>query len=304
MAEGNTSKEGYIYGEWRKAVNFAELRGTPGFPGMGQPRQVSTVGSIHDNETAKNVGMRGAVVAGTQHLDLFPPVLLKAFGQRCFESGSISIYYIYAVLHGEELRAVVQTPPKAARDIQVEARLELRDGHMVAQGTVSAGNPKEKSYIQAMKLESSPREERRILKELEVGDEMPPRDELAESAVQRKWVPFLEDSVDWHSGKSPWGNVIVPPSRQMQMMRFELPVHPPGVGFFGATEICYVNGPVKADVAYQVKSKIIAVGVTSKTEYWWTDSQLYEKASNKLVAQMRHMTRYMKAGSPLYPEVK
>jgi hypothetical protein len=90
----------------------------------------------------------------------------------------------------------------------------------------------------------------------------------------------------------------------MQMMRFNLPVHPPGVGFFGATEIRYVNGPVKADVPYQVRSKIIAVGVTSKTEYWWTDSQLYEKASNKLVAQMRHMTRYMKAGSPLYPEVK
>lgn len=304
MTKDTLGKKGYMYGEWRKAINFAELRGTPGFPSIDQPRQVSTVGSIHVEEVAKKVGMRGAVVAGTQHLDLFPPVLLKAFGQRCFEVGSISMYYTYAVLHGEELRAVVQVPPKGASDAQVEARLESRDGHVVAQGTVSVGNPKEKSYIQAMKLESSPREERRILKELEVGDEMPPRDELAESAVQRKWVPFLEDSLDWHSGRSPWGNAIVPPSRQMHMMRFELPVHPPGVGFFGSTEIRYLNGPVKADVPYQVKSKIIAVGVTSKTEYWWIDSQLYEKASNKLVAQMRHMTRYMKAGSPLYPEAK
>ncbi len=304
MTEGTLSKEGYMYGEWRKAINFAELRGTPGFPGIDQPRQVSTVGSIHVEEVAKNVGMRGAVVAGTMHLDLFPPVLLKAFGQRCFEIGSISMFYTYAVLHGEELRAVVKVPPKGASDAQVEARLELRDGRVVAQGTVAVGDPKEKSYVQAIKLESSPKEERRILKGLEVGDEMPPHDELAESAVQRKWVPFLEDSLDWHSGRSPWGNAIVPPSRQMHMMRFELPVHPPGVGFFGSTEIRYLNGPVKADVPYQVKSKIIAVGVTSKTEYWWIDSQLYEKASNKLVAQMRHMTRYMKAGSPLYPEAK
>jgi hypothetical protein len=304
MADDILVKEGYMYGEWRKAVNFAELHGTPGFPGVEQPRQPSTVGSIHVEEVAKNVGMRGAVVAGTMHLDLFPPVLSKAFGQKCFESGSISMYYTYAVLHGEELRAVVKAPPKGARDVQVEARLELRDGHVVAQGTVSAGNPKEKSYVQAMELKSSPREERRILKGLEVGDEMPPRDELVESAVQRKWAPFLEDSLDWYSGKSPWGNAIVPPSRQMQMMRFELPVHPPGVGFFGSTEIRYVNGPVKTDITYQAKSKIIAVGVTSKTEYWWIDSQLYEKASNKLIAQMRHMTRYMKAGSPLYPEVK
>ena len=304
MADDILVKEGYMYGRWRKAINFAELRGTPGFPGMDQPPPVSTVGSIHSEETAKKVGMRGAVVAGTQHLDLFPPVLLKAFGQRCFETGSISMYYTYAILHGEEIRAVVQVPPKGARDVQVEAHIESRDGHVVAQGTVSVGNPKEKSNVQAMELESSPREERRILKGLEVDYEMPPRDELAESTVQRKWVSFLEDSVDWHSGKSPWGNAIVPPSRQMQMMRFTLSVHPQGVGFFGATEIRYLNGPVKADVTYQAKSKIIAVGVTSKTEYWWIDSQLYEKASNKLVAQMRHMTRYMKAGSPLYPEVK
>ena len=58
-----------------------------------------------------------------------------------------------------------------------------------------------------------------------------------------------------------------------------------------------------ADVSYIVKSKIAAVGVTGKTEYFWHDTELYEKESNKLVATIRHMMRYMKAGSPLYPEI-
>jgi len=87
------------------------------------------------------------------------------------------------------------------------------------------------------------------------------------------------------------------------MMQVTVPFEAQGVAFYGANELCLVNGPVKVEVPYQVKSKILAVGVTGKTEYYWFDSQLYEKDSKILVAEMRHMTRYMKAGSALYPEV-
>ena len=87
------------------------------------------------------------------------------------------------------------------------------------------------------------------------------------------------------------------------MMRAILPFEAKGVAFYGANELNYINGPVMIDVPYQVKSKIIAVGVTSKTEYYWFDAQMIEKVTGKLVVEMRHMTRYMKAGSSLYPEV-
>jgi len=86
-------------------------------------------------------------------------------------------------------------------------------------------------------------------------------------------------------------------------MQVPLPFVPQAVGFFGGTEIQFFNGPIKTDVPYRAKGKIIAVGVTSKTEYYWYESQLYEKKSDKLVAGMRHMSRFMKAGSPLYPEI-
>jgi len=292
-------KEGYVYGGWRKTRNPADSRP----PEAERPRDRFATGSIHSEETAKSVGMRGAVVTGTQHLDLLPPVLLEAFGPKSFETGSMSMYYTYAVVYGEEVRAVVQLPPQGATDIQVEARIELPDEHVVATGTVSLGSPNEKSYLQSQEMRSSPPEEIRILKGLEVGYEMPLKDTSIASSDLKNQVHLLEDTLDWYSGDSPWGNAIVPPTRIHRMMSVTLPVHPTAVGFFGATEIRYVNGPIKADVPYQAKGKVIAVGVTGRTEYYWYDSQLYEKDSNQLVAEMRHMTRYMKAGSPLYPEV-
>jgi len=287
MSDAILIKEGYIYGEWRKAINAA----------------AHMVHSIHDDAVGKKVGMRGGVVAGTIHLDLFPPILVETFGQRWFEQGTISLYFTYALLHGEELRVVMQAGPKGAKDVQVETQLESRDGHTVARGTVSVGSPNEKPYLQTLELQSSPREELRILKELESGWETPLKDVSETGTALEKSLANCEDLLDWYSGKSPWGSAILPPSHTTRLMQVGIPFETKGVGFYGANELRYLDGPVKVDVPYQTKGKIIAVGVTSKTEYYWFESELYEKASNKLVAAMRHMTRFMKAGSPLYPEV-
>lgn len=302
MAEVAQNKEGYTYGEWRHAMNRMPTRreGTPPPPA----RPTSSLGNIHTDETAKKVGMRGAVVAGTVHLDCFQKVLLNVFGQKCFETGSISMFYTYAMLDGEELRVMVKTPPKGAKDIQVDARIEMRDGHTVAEGTVAVGKPKEKSYVHNLKLESSPPDQMRILKGLEVGFEMPPHDVIVKSDELRDRLEIMEDTIEWNSGKSPWGHSVVPPSWGIQLMRMETGQQWKGVGFFGSQALQYINGPILADVQYQAKAKMIAVGATSKTEYYWYDAQLFEKAGGKLVAEKREMVRFMKAGSPLYPEIK
>lgn len=72
------------------------------------------------------------------------------------------------------------------------------------------------------------------------------------------------------------------------------------VGFFGATEVRNINGPIKIGVPYRASGKLICVGASPKTEYFWYDSYLDEKESGKRVAEMRKLTRFMKASSPLY----
>lgn len=306
-------KEGWMIGPWRRAINDFTPESRPIlralFKNQDNPLniQIETVNkqhiTIHNDDVAKKVGMRGGVVAGIQHLDLFAPIMIEIFGPNCFETGSISLYYTFALLDGEEVRAVVQVPPAGTENVQVSARAETPDGRIVAQGTLSLGNPEEKSYLQKLDPENSPQEALRILKGVKVGDEMTPFEDELDSLALENWLVYLEDRIAWYSQRSPWGPPLAPLSRVINFMQVPLPFLPQAVGFFGGTEIRFFNGPVKTDTLYLAKGKIIAVGITGKTEYYWYESRLYEKKSGRLIAGMRHMTRFMKAGSPLYPEI-
>jgi hypothetical protein len=87
-------RDGVHVGAMRKPINSA----------------IKIVGSIHDDNMASRLGLRGGTVAGSIHLELFPPLLLKAFGQRWFERGNVSIYFLDPTTDREEVRARVKVP--------------------------------------------------------------------------------------------------------------------------------------------------------------------------------------------------
>ena len=284
MSDDITIKEGQMYGGWRRAVNAA----------------IQMKDSIHDDATAQQLGMRGGAVVGIVHLNLFPPLFLKTFGQQWFERGSLSIYYTYALTDGEQVRGAVAIPPEGAKDVQVEAWAETPDGHTVGKGTASVGDPGEVSYLQSLEFENAKPEELRILAGLKAGDELPSRDVTITQETVDRALETITDSLDWYKGDSPWGGAIAPPSVMYGAMQVGPEESPKAVGFFGGTELRNVNGPVKVGVPYRVSGKLVCVGISSKTEYFWFDSCLEEKDSGKRVAEMRHMYRFMKASSPLY----
>lgn len=284
MPDDTETREGYIYGGWRRAVNAF---------GTGR-------GSIHDDETARNLGMRGGAVVGIVHLNLFPPLILKTLGQRWFEKGSLSIYYTYAMVDGEQVRGVMAIPPDEKQDVQVEARAESQDGHTVATGTIAVGEPDELSYIQAIELKNAERDELRILAGLKAGDALPSRDFIITRQMVDRALETITDTMGWYKGDSPWGGAIAPPSLMHRAMNINPTRSEEAVGFFGATELRNVNGPVKVDVPYRSGGKVACLGTSSKTEFYWIDAYLDEAETGKRVAEMRHMTRLMKASSPLY----
>jgi len=287
MADEMAVKDGFLYGPWRTGVNAA----------------ASMTTSIHDDKVGKAVGMRGGVVAGTVHLDLFVPLAVKVFGPKWFETGSVSMFYTFAILGGEQLRAVVQLPPSGAKDYQVAAYAETPHGKKVMEGTVSLGNQKEKSHLRSLELKSSNPEELRILKGLKPGAILKPRQPVA------IWSPDevkaaragSEEWLGWYGYKSPWGGAVINPSRLAWLMHVYPGFPLQAVAFYGATEIRFRHGPALAGEPYKVSGKAVCVGAGGKTEFYWTDSELRDK-DNKLVATMLHMHRLMKKGSPLYPE--
>lgn len=239
--------------------------------------------SIHNDAVARTVGMRGGTIPGTVHLSHFRPLLTDLFGERWLEAGSISMFYTYATIDREDVRAVAQSPPDGATDVQLQAWVETQDGKAVCKGTVAVGRPDATPYVRGLPLENAPAGANRILTDARPGLEVPPKEgfQVAEGVD--------EDGV----------------LRDPQFMFRALQVFPPGVdvkgavGFYGATEIALRAGPIRSDVAYRKTGRVVCVGESPKTEFMWFDSELHDEAG-RLVAEMRHMTRWMKVSSKLW----
>ena len=160
-------KDGFMWGELRAGIN----------------RSTNVEGSIHNDAVAQKIGMRGGTVAGTIHLDLFAPLIQKTFGKTWFETGTISMYYTYATLNKEEVKAVVAEPVGGTDDVLLEARVEMADGTVSERGTLSIGNPDAKPYLQTIEFKNSPPEDLRILSNIKVGEETGPKDVLANAEI-------------------------------------------------------------------------------------------------------------------------
>jgi hypothetical protein len=237
--------------------------------------------SIHTDSVAKRVGMRGGTIPGTVHLSHFAPILDELFGNRWLTTGSISMYYTYATTDREDVRAIVRTSAKT-NDVQLDAWVETAEGRVVCKGTVAVGKPDTVPYVRALPLENAPADSVRILKAMTPGMEIPAR--------------------EGYVVKEGGDNGIV---RDPQFMYRALAVFPPNVvtapavGFFGATDIALHNGPIRTDTKYRKSGKVVCVGESPKTEFAWFDSELHDE-NGGLIAEMRHMTRWMKVSSPLW----
>lgn len=237
--------------------------------------------SIHNDAVARRIGMRGGTIPGTVHLTHFRPLLERLFGDRWLQRGSISLYYTFATTDGEEVRAIVSAPPAdAGDDVQLQALVEDRDGRTVAKGTVAVGAPAAIPYVRGLPLGEP--DEARILKGVSAGAATPERPDYrvlkgGEAGEVRDFAEMYRALAAFPEGVNT----------------------APAVGFFGATEIVLHAGPIRLDTPYRKSGRVAAVGATPKTEYLWIDSALHG-ADGTLVAEMRHMTRWMKASSPLW----
>jgi hypothetical protein len=281
---------GVLVGSLRSSVNNA----------------INVKGSIHDDATASKLGFRGGTVAGSIHMELFPPLLLEAFGQRWFEHGSLSMYFINATTDREPVRAFMRQPAPGATDVQVDVWVEREDGMRVAEGSASVGSPAEPTALLRRPLDRFEPGELRMLKGVGPGYEFQPVDVRLDPEAQANRMKVITEKLPWYEGSSPWGGPIATPAAMVQLlyaksvetMRGQLG---PAVGLFGAIELRNIHGPVFVDQPYRVTGHVLAVGQSPKTEYMWFETGL-DDSGGKRVAEMRMLLRWMKASSPLYAE--
>jgi len=271
------------------------------------PRNLAAgvAGSIHDDATAKELGFRGGTVAGSIHMDQFPPLALRAFGNGWFEDGSLSLYFRHATTDGEPVRAFIEQPARQ-RDVQARAWATTSDDVVVAEGTAGRGDPIEPSALRSRDLRPVDPAQLRILAGLKPGTVLGDVTLRPDGERQRQRIDVhgMTEPLDWYTGSSPWGGPIAAPSTVVDLLYARLLDDAKAsmgdhVGLFGAIEIRFRSGPVLLDSRYRVTGEVVAVSQTPKTEVMWFDSQAHDGGGN-LVAEMRMMLRQLKQSSPLY----
>lgn len=270
MASAIQVENDKIYSDWQQPIN----------------RWADQPGSIHNDSVATKIGMRGGTIPGTVHLDHFVPIIQDRWGFKWYQRGTISMYYTYATTHKEEVRAAIKTPA-AGDHLKVDAWVETPEEIIVAKGSLSVGDPEDANYVRSMDLENARAEELRILADLKVGAECPAADDV---------------KAEQGGGQGEYEGLLVYPASMYGVLNAGFPRHSikQAVGFFGATEIVIQNGPIQMNKEYRRSGKVICVGASPKTEFAWVDSQLIDKESGEMVAQMRHLTRWMKVSSELW----
>jgi hypothetical protein len=230
-------------------------------------------------------------------------VLLKAFGERWFERGTLSINFRNATTDREPVQAIVEQP--SPTDVQVAARIDRDDGMLVGDGTASIGDSPEPTALGALDLDRFEPGELRILAGVSAGDKIPAENVDMPRKVQDARMSVITEPLEWYD-RSPWRGPVASPATIVHFL-YEHPAKVLGakagraVGLFGAIEVRHVNGPLLLDRTYRVGGTVIALGQSPKTEYVWFESYA-DSLDGARVAEMRMQLRWMKASSPLYTE--
>jgi len=262
-------------------------------------------GSIHDNETAEKLGFRGGTVAGDVHMNQFPPVMAKVFGEQWFERGNLSLNFKNATVDREKVGVFADSLEPGKE--QTRVWMERDDGVLVCTGTASIGDHS-KSELRDRDLRPCDPDELKILKRLQPETSLGTYKVFASTDKQfdRFDRGLISDPIDYYRTGSPWGDVIACPATFVEFlwgypMKVLGPLADNAVGLFGAIEIGHVNGPFLLNRDYTIQSQVVCVGQSPQTEYVWYDTTA-TNTQGKLVATLRMQSRVMKASSPHYSE--
>jgi len=277
----------------------------------GPPRTAYTASNsaIHNAEIARRQGFRGGVVGGSRHLNTFGPIMLELWGPSCFERGGVSMYFESTVVAGEQVRGLARRPAPGAA--ATEAWIERADAEeaLVGRGTLTYGDHGG-AALQKRNFRFSDPSGLRLLNRFQANQPMVSAVSrlTAESQAEQLRTGEVNEPLPMYVEASPWGGPIAAISRSFELClrptnKFLLENVTDTTPMGGAVEVLYREGPVFLDRDYRIESRCLGVGQSPKTEYIGIDYSV-EEESGKVVATARQLYRFLKAGSPLYPELR
>jgi len=270
-----------------------------------KPRNTSAheKGGIHDDATAQDLGFSGGTVAGSIHMEQFPPFLIQHLGDEWLHNGTISLYFRAATTDGEPVQCVGQAPVTEDAGRRMQIGMLNEQGGLVMDGTASTGADPQSALRQKL-TEVRPAEDIRVLQDVQIDRWCEPFVvQIPASSIDRQLRVITEPMAMF--GQAGDSQERVPPMTTLvhtlrEVEQYIALTRGDFVGLFGAIEIAYHNGQPVADKDYLVKGRALALAESPKTEIFWMESVLMDAQTAQPLVTMIKMDRVMKASSPLW----
>jgi hypothetical protein len=259
-------------------------------------------GSIHDDATATRLGFRGGTVAGSIHMDQCAALLVEEYGKALVRRRRVSLFFRNPPPTASVSRHPAGCPGRRTGAVWVRRD----DGLEVAEGTASIGITAPRRcapatcgrYRRRACASSRPRAGHDA-RQRGSGRSIPSPSSSATGAA------LISDPLSWYADASPWGGAIATVSTAVDLLwgthGRTARRRGDAVGLFGAIEVAFMDGPLLLGETYRVTAEVVALSESPKTESLWFDS--VAMLGERPVASQRMMLRFMKASSPLYPEL-
>ena len=261
--------------------------------------------SIHNDAVAQKLGMRGGTVAGSLHMEQFPPLLAAVLGPSWWAEGGLSLYFKYATTDLEAVQCFARRPGSVDAGAQVPTWMDTEDGRRVAEGTAWIGRPAATTPLAERAANVPEPRDLRIFRDFHGEHEMRGIPVRVEDEVLARRLDVIVEPLDEYVAPDRYGERVLPPSMLVRALtayhNTMLEDWPDlGVGLYGAIEIEHVAGPCFVEHDYEVRGRVLAVGETPRTEYLWYESVLSEPSGGVDRARMLMMLRFMKDSSPAW----
>lgn len=264
--------------------------------------------SIHDDDTAEQLGFKAGPIEGPTHFSQFDPLLASIWGDDWFSRGCISAHYQNMCVEGDRVQAFAALPENDSRIVKIWATKD--DGLPVLSGTASIGPEHPETELDARRARLRPPERLVILADLHEGMRGAEPEQVIMSFSQNMGAlyPFsLEQKVakitepcDYYvpntANRSPWGRAIIPFEMISVLAEYSSrtaawPIKGPAIGLFADLEIRMIDGPLFVDEPYTLQREIVTLSESRRTESYWVKSTLCDAAGTiKCEVLLNHAT--------------
>ena len=190
---------------------------------LGNPSSDS-MGSIHEDGTAREFGFKGGLVTGSIVATRAMPAIVSHFGARFFEGGWYGFRFIGGIYEGEPVREFAELDG----DVLV-AKVEKQDGTLCAIGRAGLGTGEaalgpERAWDPT---EDGQRGVDDVMLDIPLGVSPDPLEFTPTLDGTARLREAAREDGEWYTSASPWGGPICPPE---QLMHYALGLarrHPP-----------------------------------------------------------------------------